>query len=135
MNTNTITHTINTHQDNEEISSIITQKEFCIIWKKISHDKKSKPYLVEHNAYGGGTYKTKEKGWIYPEHHIIYNMLRGLPPTRGFKEGTEGYKDALNFLKFTANFGYNGYIFKPFEEYITEENFKILLLEIKNILK
>lgn len=135
MNTMTAINENNNAYENNEVVSTITRKEFCIIWKKVSNDKRTKPSLVEHKSYGGGTYKVKEKGWIYPEHHIIYNLIRSLPASRGFKEGTEGYENALNFLKKTSNFGYAGYILKPFEEYIPAEKFKALLLEIQTLLK
>lgn len=139
MNTKTINEnqSANSTQQYQEVLeafSTITRKDFCIIWKKISNDKKIKPTLVELKSYGSGTYKVKEKGWIYPEHHIIYNLIRGLPSTRGFQEGTEGYENALNFLKKTANFGYAGNILKPFEESMSSDKFKNLLLEIKNLL-
>lgn len=140
MNTMTITNENQEGKSNqqykavEEIVSTITRKEFCIIWRKVTNDKRIKPTLVEHKAYGE-TYKVKEKGWIYPEHHIIYNVIRGLHPQRGFDEGTEGYENALNFLKKTSNFGYAGNILKPFEEFIPADKFKSLLLEIQYILK
>lgn len=118
-----------------EAVEIITRKEFCLIWKKISNDRRIKPTLVEHKSYSGDNYQVKEKGWIYPEHHIIHNLIRGLPPTRGFKEGTEGYENALNFLRTTSNFGYAGNILKPFEESMSSDKFKVLLFEIKALLK
>lgn len=131
---NTMTVNTNETQENNEVVSMITRKEFCIIWKKISNDKRTKPTLVEHKNYDGSTYKVKEKGWIYPEHHIIYNLIRGLPASRGFKEGTEGYDNALNFLK-SSNFNYANHLFKPFAEYIPTDKFKALLLEIQALLK
>lgn len=137
MNTITVTNDTNNGNayNNHEVVSTITRKEFCIIWKKVFNDKRTKPSLVEYKSYGGGTYKVKEKGWIYPEHHIIHNLIRDLPASRGFKEGTEGYENALNFLKKTSNFGYASYVLKPFEEHIPAEKFKALLLEIQNLLK
>lgn len=133
MNT---TNTLNNNTiENEEVVSVITRKEFCILWKKVSNDKRAKPHLVEYKTYGGQTYKVKEKGWIYPEHHIIYNLIRGLPVTRGFKEDSDGFKNALSSLKNFYHLHSFSHLHKPFEEVISLENFKILLLEIKEILK
>lgn len=125
---------INTY-NTQEIVSTITRKEFCIIWKKISNDKRTKPHLVEYKSHDGETYKLKEKGWIHPEHHIVYNLIRDLPSTRGFKEDSEGYQNALNYLKNSHNFNYSSHILKPFEEHIPAEKFKLLLLEIQTILQ
>lgn len=108
-------------------------KEFAKIWKKISNDKRIRPTLVQHGS-GKYSYQTKEKGWIYPEHHIIYNIMRELPIDRGFDVGTEGFEEALSFLKNTSNFGFAGRVYKPFEEFIEPEKFKEILSEIKLIL-
>lgn len=137
MNTMTVTNeNENTNAYNtQEVVSTITRKEFCIIWKKVSNDKRTKPSFVEYKNYDGSTYKVKEKGWIHPEHHIIYNLIRDLPASRGFKEGTEGYENALNYLKNSYNFNYASHILKPFEEHIPAEKFKALLLEIQTLLK
>lgn len=133
---NTTINTLNNNPvENNEVVSIITRKEFCILWKKISNDKRAKPHLVEYKSYGGHTYKVKEKGWIYPEHHILYNIIRGLPSSRGFKEDSEGYKNALNYFKHFYELKYITHLHKPFAEVITLENFKKLLFEIKEIVK
>lgn len=132
-------NTINTENNNtietQEVVSVITRKEFCILWKKIQADKRTKPYFVEHKGYGGHTYKVKEKGWVYPEHHIIYNLIRGLPLSRGFKEDSDGYKNALNYLKTFYENRYINHLYKAFAETLTLEQYKALLLEIKEIVK
>lgn len=130
--TNTLNN--NTVENNEKLS-VIKNKEFCILWKTVANDKRTKPHLVEYKTYGGQTYKVKEKGWIYPEHHIIYNIIRGLPASRGFKEDSEGYKNALSYLKHFYHLHSFNHLHKPFADSITTEKFKILLLEMKEILK
>lgn len=133
-NENQETNSLNPYPVAVELLHTITRKEFCIMWKQISKDKRTKPHFVEY-TYNGTTHKTKEKGWVHPEHHIIYNIIRGLPTDRGFKKGTQGYESALKFLKHSSHFGFGGVILKPFEQFMSPEKFKVLLLEIQNLLK
>lgn len=123
---------INTEKKYNENLESITINEFVIAWRKAFHDKRVKPYMKGHgNKDTKYYYETKEKGWLYPEHHIIYNVIRGLPISRGFEENSEGFQDALDFLKHTANFGYGGKILTPFEESLGKDKVKEILEEIK----
>ncbi len=109
----------------------INKKEFIEIWKKISNDKRIRPKLVEHKSYYGTTYKTKEKGWLYPEHHILYNLIRGYPANRGFLENSEGFENALNFFKESSSIYKSNLMFEPFKEHLSKEQYSNLLLEYK----
>ncbi len=129
MNTTMIEHNTPT-----EKLSVITRKEFIAIWKKISNDQKIKPLLVERKLYDGTMYKEKVKGWIYPEHHILYNLIRNLPIDRGFQPNTDGYKIALSNLKDTRNFHYKKHLLLPFQEFLKEENILLLFQEIQKLL-
>jgi hypothetical protein len=125
--------TENTKKYNENLNSI-TIREYMNLWRKAVNDTRTKPILVEHK-YGEHTYKTKEKGWILPEHHIMLNVLRNLRLDRGFKADSDGYKKALHNLTHLYYYGTEKNLFKPFEESMDFEKFKSVLTEIRQLLK
>ena len=112
-----------------------TKENFVAIWKKISNHPNIKPKMVEVDSYNGKV-KIKQKGWIHPEHHLIYNVVRGKKISLGFYCGetaTEGFNDAVfNLKKFspTQKWTFN-MLFTPFKEYIPEDEFVALLSEIQ----
>lgn len=136
MNTMTINNENESNNNTnyeQEVFSSITRKDFCAIWKKISNDKRVKPTYIDHKSYFYNVpCKLKQKGWIHPEHHIIYNLIRQLPAHRGFKENTQGYQEALTFIKKSYNFNRSTYILSPFEEYIPNEQLTLFLSEIQS---
>jgi hypothetical protein len=123
----------------------ITIKNFVAIWKNISNSPRIKPTFVEKKGARYNyktrktkifTYKEKIKGFIYPEHHILYNMVRGLPLSRGFGVKTPGYKTALDFFTNNKNKEYyNKKLYEPFKESMTMEEFEKILTEAKKIAK
>lgn len=123
---------------NEEFNAMqaINRKAFNAMWKAISNSDKRKPTFVELNPNGSFVQKLKVKGFIYPEHHILYNLVRGLPTCRGFGAETDGYKNALAFFKSSYNSKHlNKKLYEPFENYMTLEEFEKVLAEAKTILK
>jgi hypothetical protein len=123
----------------------ITRKEFVTMWKAASNSSKRKPTYKQEEIkvfsyatkkYEPMTHKVKVKGFLYPEHHILYNIIRGLPLSRGFGEHTDGYRFALQF--FTCPFP-SSYmlerLYEPFKEGMTYEKFKELINEAQEIVR
>ncbi len=112
----------------------ITKHDFIAIWKKATNHPNIKPTITEH-TYNGITTKTKTKGWIYPEHHIIYNLIRNKPIYLGFYCGdypTEGFKDAYDNLKRSkGNVYFSNKLYAPFQEHINGETFTKIMDEIR----
>ncbi|NCQ50305.1 hypothetical protein GW796_00085 [archaeon] len=106
-----------------ESNEALHTKEFISVWKKISNDVRIKPTF--------DSYHNKIKGYIYPEHHILYNIVRGFPANRGFTDGTEGFKNALSF--FSKNY-YLNKMFEPFEGHLSTEVYNEILTEVKTLL-
>jgi hypothetical protein len=132
---------------NNEIKQIqtITKQEFIAMWKTASNDKRRKPIYKEEEIkvynpntrkYESKIHKVKVKGFLHPEHHILYNIVRGKPLSRGFIEHTVGYLTALSF--FTSNYPnqyYSNLLYEPFKELITREKFDALIVEVQQIAK
>jgi hypothetical protein len=127
-------NTQETTQKYTETLHSITIRDFVQLWRKAFADKRTKPSIVQHQ-YGDLIYKTKEKGWIYPEHHILYNLVRNLPVTRGFQPDSDGYKNALHHLIHLQSSQIEKILFKPFEDSLDFEKFQTILTEIRQYLK
>jgi hypothetical protein len=138
MNTNiVITEEFNPMQS-------IKRKDFIAMWKVISNSPKIKPTFVkeeikvyshETQKYEPMTHKVKVKGFVYPEHHILYNIVRGKPLSRGFGEGTDGYRNALSFFRSYYSKYANEKLYEPFKEHMTFEEFEKIVSEAKSIVK
>lgn len=122
----------------------IEKKEFVAIWKKISNDEKRKPYFedVKSFYYDWSSKKAipfmqkiKNKGFIYPEHHILYNLVRNLPLDRGFQKDSEGFNQALDFFKGTPQVYRQNQIYAAFKEIIPNEQYCSLIKEVSEIIK
>jgi len=129
----------------KEVNKIksITKKEFITMWKAASNSKKRLPtykeeeikvYSYETNRYEPRTHKVKVKGFLYPEHYILYNIVRGKPLSRGFGEHTDGYRSALGFFtsKYPSKY-FTEILYEPFKEGMTKEQFEALILEAQEI--
>lgn len=122
----------------------ITKKEFVTLWKAASNDKRRKPiykeeeikvYSYETKRYEPIKHKVKVKGFLYPEHHIIYNIVRGFPASRGFGENTDGYLSALGFFKSKyLHQSFMDVLYEPFRDSMTKEKFDNLIIEVKNVI-
>ncbi len=121
----------------------IERKEFTNIWKKISNSPKRKPTFSEVNAsrydgesknYSHFLQKVKVKGFIYPEHHVLYNIARCLPLTRGFTEGSKGLEEALKFFKNKSSVQLNNKIYEPFKGLITNETYCEMIEEARTLI-
>lgn len=123
----------------------ITRKEFVTMWKAASNSVKRKPTYKQEEIkvfshitkkYEPMKHKVKVKGFLYPEHYILYNIVRGKPLTRGFGEGTDGYRFAAQF--FTCSFP-SLYmlerLYEPFKEGMTYDKFKELIKESQEIIR
>lgn len=122
----------------------ITKQQFKNIWKKISNDQRRKPtfeevkcgkYDWESKKYIIFMQNIKTKGFIFPEHHIIYNIIRGFSLDRGFQPESIGYLDALNFFKDNHNTYKNNKIYLPFKDFMSGEEFSNLIEQIKYKIK
>ncbi len=122
----------------------ITKQQFKTIWKQISNDQRIKPifedvkcgkYDWETKKYITFMQKIKTKGFIYPEHHILYNILRELPIKRGFQPESIGYLDALDFFKGNPSSYKINKIYLPFKDLMSSEDFSFLINESKKLLK
>ena len=109
----------------------ITTKEFIAIWKKIANSEKRKPTFTTEMHYGKPC-KMRQKGFIYPEHHIIYNIVRGKPASRGFQENTEGYDKAMAYFKSNAS-NVSDLMYAPFEGHMSKETFGLIRDEVRKI--
>jgi hypothetical protein len=112
--------------------------DFIKTWKTIINDKRIKPTFIL-DSYDK---KIKVKGFIYPEHHLIYNIIRGFELNRGFIFNSEGYKEALVNLNYYLNDLASGYernkthrIFTPFIGLIDFYEFKDYLLSKDALIK
>ncbi len=122
----------------------IERKEFVSIWKNISNDERRKPSFeeVKFARYDWSTKKTihyiqkvKNKGFIEPEHHILYNLVRGLPLDRGFKEGSEGFLNALDFFKNKPTTYRQNMVYKSFKDIMPNDQYCAMIEEAIEMIK
>ena len=94
-------------------------KEIKRAWARSVNNKEYKPYK---NKYG-----TKFEGRLYATHFMVYNIIRGLPHSRGFEPLGQGYENAVADLNMFLKFENEAKLLYPFENLITLETFKELL--------
>ncbi len=117
------------------------KKEFVKMWKVISNSKRIKPKFVdkefstgvfdkETKTYVKRIQRFKEKGYIYPEHHIIYNIIRGFPAERGFDKDSLGLINAKNSFKYNSIFTSDLFP-EPFKGLMSDEEIKEVFTMVK----
>lgn len=124
--------------------NILDKKEFKAVWKLIANDKRIKPTFEDKEMHGydysqrkSYTYmqKFKTKGFVYPEHHIIFNVIIGRPIDCGFVPDSAGFKDAVSFFKGNYSTYKSNLIFSAFKDFVSAEEYSKLIEEIKLKLK
>ena len=77
----------------------------------------------EYKPYKDDMYGTKYDGKLNAMHFLIYNIIRGMPTTRGFEPLGEGFDWALQrleyYLRYSNNVDNANNLLFPFEGLIT----------------
>ena len=89
-------------------------------WARAVNNKDNKPYKDE-------MYGTKHDGRLNALHFLVYNIIRGMPATRGFEPEGRGYIDSQKRLNFLLKFDKTEELLFPFENLVTLDALKELL--------
>lgn len=117
-----------------ETLNSITICEFVQLWRKAFAEQRKNPSIVQNQLVESISSNPK-KGKLYPEHYIMYNVVRNLPITRGFQPDSNSYKNALHNLIYLQSYQIEKKMFKPFENTLEFEKFQTILKEICQYLK